>query len=68
MRITGILIFIFALAVLAILMNSAANLLESQPTRSIERFEIVDQYQNCDVIRYTPDHSAKYAYFLDCPK
>ena len=31
-----------------------------------EKFKIVDKYGSCDVVRYTPENSAKYAYFLDC--
>jgi hypothetical protein len=30
-------------------------------------FEVVDKYDNrCNVIRYAPDNSARYVYFLDC--
>jgi len=30
-------------------------------------FEVVDKYDNrCNVIRYTPENSARYVYFLDC--
>jgi len=30
-------------------------------------FEVVDKYNNrCNVIRYTPNNSARYVYFLDC--
>ena len=31
------------------------------------KFEVVDQYKNCDVVRYT-DPSNRYRYFLDCSK
>ena len=31
-------------------------------------FEVVDTYKGCDVVRYTPDNSARYDYFLDCKK
>jgi hypothetical protein len=30
-----------------------------------ERFKVVDQYQGCDVVRYT-DSSNRYNYFLHC--
>ncbi len=30
-----------------------------------ERFKVVDQYQGCDVVRYTDD-SNRWHYFLDC--
>ena len=49
------------------LMNGAANWLDSRPTPSNQRFEVVDRYENrCDVVRYNPDGSARYSYFLDC--
>lgn len=32
------------------------------------RFEVADTYKDCKVVRYTPPGSAKYHYFLDCPK
>ena len=31
-----------------------------------QKFEVVDTYKGCNVVRYTPDYSARYAYFLDC--
>ena len=31
------------------------------------KFGVVDQYKNCDVVRYT-DPSNRYRYFLDCSK
>jgi hypothetical protein len=30
--------------------------------------EVVGTYKECDVVRYTPDNSARYSYFLDCGK
>ena len=30
--------------------------------------EVVGTYKECDVVRYTPDNSARYSYFLDCKK
>ena len=38
-----------------------------EPVSSKSNFEVVDRYQDrCDVVRYTPDNSARYTYFLDC--
>jgi len=31
-------------------------------------FTVIEQYKGCDVVRYTPDQSARYTYFLDCDK
>jgi hypothetical protein len=59
---------IVSIFLLTFLMNGFANLLESQPLPPNQKFEIIEQYKGCDVIRYTPDHSARYTYFLDCKK
>ena len=29
-------------------------------------FEVVDRYKECDVVRYTPQQTATYKYFLYC--
>jgi hypothetical protein len=42
------------------------NSFESQPSPPDQKFEVVDTYKGCDVVRYTPDNSARYTYFLDC--
>jgi hypothetical protein len=34
-------------------------------TKPEERFKVVDQYQGCDVVRYT-DSSNRYNYLLHC--
>ena len=39
-----------------------------KPTEPERKFEVVDNYKECDVVRYTPDNSARYSYFLDCKK
>ena len=31
-------------------------------------FEVVDKYKECDVVRYTPQQTATYKYFLYCEK
>jgi hypothetical protein len=38
------------------------------PKEPPQKFEEVDTYKNCVVIRYTPVNSARYHYFLDCAK
>ena len=62
----GIIIFFVGLSVLALILNGAANWVESKPSPPERKFKVVDTYKGCDVVRYTPDYSAKYAYFLDC--
>jgi hypothetical protein len=54
------------LVMFAFLINDPANLFESQPSPPDQKFEVVDTYKGCEVVRYTPDNSARYTYFLDC--
>lgn len=37
-----------------------------KPVEPDQKFEVVDTYNGCEVVRYTPDNSARYTYFLDC--
>jgi hypothetical protein len=64
--------FIFTVIVsiflLAFLMNGFANWLESQPSTPDQKFEVVDTYKGCAVVRYAPTNAARYTYFLDCKK
>jgi len=62
----SIIVIIVGIAALSFLINGAANWLESQPSPPDQKFEVVDTYKGCDVVRYTPDQSARYTYFLDC--
>jgi hypothetical protein len=64
--IRGVIIFGGGLMFLAAVMHGAANWLEMQPTPVDKKFAVVDTYKGCDVVQYTPDHSARYTYFLDC--
>ena len=50
---------IFGVAVLFIAMITPSNI------ESEKRFEIVDKYKDCDVVRYT-DRSNGWNYFLHC--
>jgi len=40
------------------------------PQKGVEspRFEVVDSYRGCDVVRYEVHSMATYQYFLDCSK
>lgn len=31
-----------------------------------KKFTVVDSYKGCDIVRYAPDGSGKFHYFLDC--
>jgi hypothetical protein len=56
---------IVSIFLLAFLMNTS---FESQPSPSDQKFAVVDKYQGCDVVRYSPTNAARYSYFLDCDK
>jgi hypothetical protein len=62
----SIIVIIVGIAALSFLINGAANWLESQPSPPDQKFSVVDVYEGCEVVRYTPDNSARYSYFLDC--
>ena len=53
-------VFIIILIVLAHLTTGGKPLSSS--------FEVVDQYKECDVVRYSPHQAAEYKYFLYCEK
>jgi hypothetical protein len=57
---TATVIFSFAMLILCIL--------ATPDDKPVEKFKIVDKYNGCNIIRYTPDSSARYAYFLDCSR
>ncbi len=48
--------------------NYGMNVKPAEAASSKSNFEVVDTYNGCDVVRYTPDNSARYSYFLDCKK
>ena len=58
-----------AVFVLAVLAGSALfmTLFFSSEPQSVKKFEVVDKYKGCDVVRYT-DKSNNWHYFLDCNK
>lgn len=59
-------VIVFGTILLSIILNSAANFLEQKPKPIDRKFVVVDTYEGCNVVQYTPDYSTKYSYFLDC--
>jgi hypothetical protein len=51
----------FAFVVIAVITGNNTPINESS-------FEVVDQYKECDVVRYAPQQTATYKYFLYCEK
>jgi len=39
-----------------------------KPVEPDQKFEVVDTYKGCDVVKYTDSSMATYKYFLDCDK
>jgi len=43
----------------------------NQPAEALQyesKFEVIDTYNGCAVVRYSPPNGANYHYFLDCQK
>ena len=57
---------VFVLAVLAIAALFIALFFSGEP-QSAKKFEVVDKYKGCDVVRYS-DSSNRWQYFLYCEK
>ena len=56
----GMVVFVVGVFILGLILIGQ---LQNPPE---QKFEVVDTYNGCNVVRYTPDYSARYAYFLDC--
>jgi hypothetical protein len=56
---------VWGLVFIAFLMLLFGMIFQSPETQE-EKFKIIDQYQGCDVVRYTDPWGAKYHYFLHC--
>lgn len=50
------------------MVNVALDTKESQPETPKTKFEVVDKYKNCDLLRWTDHQLAEYKYVLYCPK
>jgi hypothetical protein len=64
--IKGFIVLLIGSATWAFLIYFGTKWIEEHPSLPEQKFEIVDTYKGCDVVRYTSDQSAKYAYFLHC--
>jgi len=63
----GVGVFVAASAVFIIILIALAYFASGDKPINEASFEVVDKYNNrCNVIRYTPNNSARYVYFLDC--
>lgn len=54
------------ISVVFLLLVFASGIVSVGDTELKPSAEVVGTYKECDIVRYTPDHSAKYYYFLDC--
>ena len=39
-----------------------------EPEQPKSKFEVVDKYKDCDLLRWTDNQLAEYKYLLHCPK
>lgn len=59
-------LFWFGVCIIVIIMMLYV-ILNPPPKTVAPRFEVVDTYKNCEVVRWT-DPSQRWQYFLDCSK
>jgi len=65
--IRGVSVFLGASAVFIVILIVLAHF--ASGGKPLEpSFEVVDQYKECDVVRYAPHQVAEYKYFLYCEK
>lgn len=50
------------------MVSVALDVKETQPETPKSKFEVVDKYKNCDLLRWTDHQLADYKYILYCPK
>jgi len=63
----GVAVTIGLIGVLILFIEFTSTPESPQDELESPRFGVVDQYKNCDVVRFT-DPSNRYRYFLDCSK
>jgi len=63
----GVAVTIGLIGVLILFIEFTSTPESPQDELGSPRFGVVDQYKNCDVVRYI-DPTNKYRYFLDCTK
>ena len=66
--IRGSIIIVVGIILLSVGMNVASNWINSTPSRPNIKFEVVDSYKGCDVVRWENSMLADYKYFLHCAK
>ena len=62
----SIFVSLIGISAIALAIHGAANWLDMQPSPPDQKFAVVDAYTGCEVVRYTPDNSARSSYFSDC--
>ena len=63
----GVIVGMGFLSLFYVFLSPEKDVKPTEPPKPI--IEVVGTYKGrCDVVRYTPDNSARYSYFLDCKK
>ena len=55
------------ITVVFVLLIFASGIVSVGDTELKPSAEVVDTYENCDIIRWSNGHMAEYKYFLHCP-
>ena len=56
----------FVILVMGLFFGFILTLGEFDP-KPAQKYEVVDEYKGCDVVRYNRQEEGRYTYFLDCP-
>jgi hypothetical protein len=59
-------LFLMVAGTFLILVSLVIDPKSDEPLNEETRFEVVTQYQGCDVVQYSPKGKSMYAYFLNC--
>lgn len=61
-----VILFLMVAGTFLILVSLVINSKSDEPLNEETRFEVVTQYQGCDVVQYSPKGKSMYTYFLNC--
>lgn len=63
----GILLFFSIAIYYPLFQMTKENNTSQEPQKTNSKFEVIDKYEGCDVIRYDLSGISTYKYFLKCP-
>jgi hypothetical protein len=64
----GAIVLLLGIVTWFFLMHAGTKWVERRPSPPEQKFEVVDTYRGCDVVRWHQHGLAEYKYFLHCGK